>query len=559
LHRRAAAVHCTIPEAHVTTRYPPPPLAEQHRSPDARLAGLPQEQIAALQAAARAMRDRQPAIADRLLAQVLAASGRHPEALRLLGLLRRAEQRPADAIAAFESALAQWPDDAVALNDLAGVRMETGDRAGAIADWKRACALAPDQPMPWFNLGRNLQMLGDSEPAVAALRRASALAPDFPPASILLGDALVHLGELDEAEQQYRRAIAVQPGSGDAWRGLANIKTRALSDADRDALLAQLARKDIADADRVAMGHALGKLEEDHGRYPDAFAAVSAANARSRSSAPWSAQALRDYVAAALAATRSLPAPEDSTLGREAIFIVGLPRSGSTLVEQILAAHADVEGASELHELGALIQRESIRRRRPYPAWIAEATAHDWRRLGEEYLHDTARWRERRPRLTDKMPENWKHAGILRAMLPGARVIDVRRDPVETGWSCFKQQFYLRPHFSCDLADIADYLHLCETAMDAWRAQAPAQILLQRYEDLLADPEREIRALLAACDLPFDAACLQSHTARRSVRTASAAQVRGPLRQDTRRADAYGALLDPLRARLAALAAGETG
>ncbi|HSR64882.1 MAG TPA: sulfotransferase, partial [Xanthomonadaceae bacterium] len=349
----------------------------------------------------------------------------------------------------------------------------------------------------------------------------------------------------------YRDALRVHPGCGDAWRGLSNIKTRPLSAQDGTALRAQLARADLREEDRIALGYALGKHEEDHGRHAEAFAALAQANALLRRRGPWSRPAFEGFVAAALAATGALPAPVDPALGSGVIFIVGLPRSGSTLFEQILAAHPQVEGASELPDLGDVVQGESRRRGKPFPQWIVEATADDWHRLGVGYLARTARWRARRPRFTDKMPENWKLAGVLRAMLPGATVIDVRRDPLETGWSCFRQQFYQLPHFSCDLADIGVYLRGCERAMDAWRARDPARIRLHRYEDLLAEPDARIRALLDDCGLPFDPRCLDFHKAARSVRTASAAQVRQPLRGDTARAAHYGALLDPLRRALA--------
>ena len=167
------------------------------------------------------------------------------------------------------------------------------------------------------------------------------------------------------------------------------------------------------------------------------------------------------------------------------------------------------------------------------------------------YLERTARWRSDRPRHTDKMPENWLYSRLLGCMLPGAVVVDVRRDPLETAWSCFKQQFYRLPHFSNDFADIAAYTHDYSHWMDTWRADEPARIVLQRYEALLDDPEEEIRTLLAACGLDFHRDCLDFHRASRNVRTASAAQVRQPLRHDTARAPGYGALLDPLREALA--------
>ena len=520
-------------------------------STEPRMAGLATEDIARLQAAARAIRDGALVDAQRQLDVLGANAPAHAEVLRVQAILHGRRGDPAAARRVLEDAIARHPHDALLHSDLGNMRMATGDRDGAFAAWRQACTLDPQQAMPWFNLGRNLQLQGSSEQAVEALSHALARAPDLLPAAVLLGDALVHLGRFDEADARYRDALRLHPGCGDAWRGLSNIKTRPLSQADGEALRAQLHRTDLRDDDRIAMAYALGKHEEDRGRYPEAFAALSQANALLRRRAPWSRAAFENFVAAVLDATRALPAPRDPTLGAEAIFIVGLPRSGSTLFEQILAAHPEIEGASELPDLGDVIQAESRRRGTPFPQWIGEADPDDWHRLGADYLQRTARWRERRPRFTDKMPENWKLAGVLRAMLPGATVIDARRDPLETGWSCFRQQFYQLPHFSCDLADIGTYLRGCERAMDAWRTCDPAHIHLHRYEDLLADPETRIRALLDDCGLAFDPRCLDFHTAARSVRTASAAQVRQPLRSDTARAAHYGALLDPLRAALA--------
>jgi Flp pilus assembly protein TadD len=515
-----------------------------------RTAELAPALIDALHAAARAIRDGHAAQAAQALQRVLAAAPDHPEALRLWAILQLRSRRPGLALPALERALSIRPDDAMLHNDLGSVRGALGDADAALASWRRATALDPQQPMPWFNLGRNLQQQGRTTEAIEALERVCALAPELLPATILLGDALAHLGRFDQAEARYRAALALHPACGDAWRGLSNIKTRPLDDGDIAMLAKLLHDPATVEADRIAMGHALGKAEEDRGRYPEAFAAIAAANALTRRRAPWSVEAFERFVREALHASESLPDPIDPGLGCEVVFIVGLPRSGSTLFEQILAAHPEVEGAGELPDLGLLVQAESQRRSAPYPQWSAAADAHDWHRLGRDYLARTARWRASRPRMADKMPENWKHAGILRAMLPGATVIDVRRDPLETGWSCFKQQFYQLPHFSCDLVDIGAYLRGCEQAMDVWRARDPDRIHLFRYEALLADPEAEIRRLLDACGLAFDPACLQFHRVQRSVRTASAAQVRQPLQAGTARAVRYGALLDPLRAAL---------
>lgn len=512
-----------------------------------RMAGLAPDDIERLHAAARAIRDRAPAQAERLLADVLARHPRHAEALRLLAILQLHTQRAAQAIATLQQAIAAHADDALLHADLGNAHNARGEHETAIAMWRRATELDPLQPVPWFNLGRALQSQGDSTAAVAALRHARSLAPELLPAAILLGDALAHLGHFDEAAARYRDALRLHPACGDAWRGLSNIKTVALSAADAQALSAQLQRRDIADSDRIAMGHALGKLEEDRGRHPQAFAAFAAANALQQRLTPWRLQAFEAYVEQALALTATLPVPIDSTLGHDVIFIVGMPRSGSTLFEQILAAHPQVEGASELPDLGIVLQQESQRRGVPYPQWIRDASADDWRRLGRDYLTRTARWRATRPRCTDKLPENWKHAGVLRAMLPAATIIETRRDALETAWSCFKQQFYSQPHFANTLSDLGAYLRGCERAMDVCRERDPVRIHLHRYEDLQANPETGVRALLADCGLDFDPACLAFHAAARSVRTASAAQVRQPMQRDTARAAAYGALLDPLR------------
>lgn len=517
---------------------------------DPRMAGLSPGAIADMHAAARAIRDGAPDAAARLLDAVLAGCPGHPEALRLQGILAYRCRRPDIARGCYQRALAQRPDDALLHSDLGSAHMACGDADAAFESWRCACALAPGEAMSWFNLGRNLQLQGRGAEAAEALEHACRLAPGLLPAAVLLGDALSHLGRLDEAAARYRAAIAHEPACGDAWRGLCNLRTHPFADGDAAVLHAQLQRGDLRPQDRIALGHALGRLLEERGEYPSALDALRAANDLQHRLAPWRVEAFDRYVDAALEATAALPAPLDPGLGGEAILIVGLPRSGSTLVEQVLAAHPEVEGASELPDLGEVLVAESRRRGVPYPAWVPQATAADWDRLGRDYLARTARWRERRPRFTDKLPENWKHAGVLRAMLPAATVLEVRRDPLETAWSCFRQQFLQQPHFSCRFEDLGAYLRGCARAMDLWRARDPARIHLFRYESLPEAPETATRQLLDACGLTFDPACLASHRAPRSVRTASAAQVRQPLRRDTARAAAYGALLDPLRAAL---------
>lgn len=503
--------------------------------------------MAQLQVAARAIRDGAEADARSALDAALELAPAHPEALRLYALLHGRARRHEQARAALDRAIAQWPDYALAHSDLGNALQALGELEAAFVSWRQACSLAPAAPMPWFNLGRNLQQHGDTDAAIVALQNARALAPDFLPARILLGDALVHAGRLDEAADQYRAAIALHPGCGDAWRGLANIKTRPLALSDRDALARALRAPGLNPPDRIAMGFALGKVCEDQGCHEQAFTAINQANAEMHRIHPWNASAFHAHADALLQASTRLPIAPDATIGQEVIFIVGLPRSGSTLFEQILAAHPRVEGASELPDLEQVLGEESIRRQQPLLQWMNAASAHDWQRLGRRYLERTARWRRAKPQHTDKLPSNWLLSAVIGAMLPGARIIDARRDALEAGWSCYKQQFYRLPHFACTLTDLAAYISDYQQLMDVWQGAAPQRIRTQRYEALLAAPASEIRDLLAFCDLPFDAACLEFQHAGRSVRTASAAQVRQPLQHDTARAARYGALLNPLR------------
>jgi hypothetical protein len=266
----------------------------------------------------------------------------------------------------------------------------------------------------------------------------------------------------------------------------------------------------------------------------------------------WDAVEHHAYIGAierAFAAT--LPVPTNPQQGREVIVIASIPRSGSTLVEQILASHPEVEGANEISDLPRILDVESRECGHPFPAWVKDATGADWHRLGTGYLARTARWRERKPRFIDKNLATWKHVGAALAMLPSARVVVVRRDPVETCVACYRQWFASGTEFAYDLDDLADYCADFARLTRFWLERYRGRIFDLEYEALLADPEGVIRRLLEFCGLPFDSACLQFHRTQRTViSAASAAQVRQPLLRSTMRSAHYGDLLDGLRRRL---------
>jgi tetratricopeptide (TPR) repeat protein len=530
----------------------------QRNTAAARMEGLPANAMRSLPLAARHLDLRQLDSAADALREAIAIAPTHPEILRLQGVLAYRQGRFDDAIALVRRTLAAWPDDAAALGNLGSALADSGRVDEALATMRRASEVAPQLASTWFNLGKLLDSQAYIDEAEPALRKAIELAPNHLPSRIAHAAVLATLGRTSDAAAAYRDALAKNARSVQAWLGLVNLKTERLG-ADEVAALENLhADPTLSEDDRTVAGFALGKVLEDSGRHADAFAVLSTANAMRRRRFGWDATAFSQRVDAIAAAFESAPesAVADATLGESVIFVVSLPRSGSTLVEQILAAHPDVEGASELPDLEAVIVEESARRNARFPDWVATATPADWQRMGQRYLQRTERWRARHPRFTDKMPDNWLMVGAALAMLPGAHVVNVRRDAVETCWSCFKQMFATGRHtYSYDLADLAetwrDYDRLCR----AWSERFPERVREQSYESLLADPENETRALLEFCGLPFDAASLRPHEAERSVRTASAAQVREPLRRDTARSAGYGALLEPLRNMLDAAAA----
>jgi tetratricopeptide (TPR) repeat protein len=517
-----------------------------------RLSGLAPEVERLLDQAGWFLQRRDAAGAEPLLAGARALAPGHPEVLRLSAVASILGGHAGDAVAALKRALIACPDDPLLLNNLGSALNAMGDTNGAIAAFRRASELAPTLAAVWYNLGKTLKLNAESDAANDALERALALAPEHVAARVVHADNLKALGRIDEAEAAYRTALRHDPDATHAWWGLANLKTVRFDAVDTAELERRFGRGDAAGADRPALGFALAKALEDQDRYAEALEVLHAANALRRRQQPWDAAAFSREIDAVIAAFVNMPrdAPPSSR-GSEVIFIVSLPRAGSTLVEQIIAAHPEVEGAGELPDLAGVIAEESTRRGISFPAWVGAASATDWQRLGERYLERTARWRRDKPRSTDKSLLNWPFVGAAAAMLPGARFVHCRRDPLETVLSCYRQWFNQGQAWTYALDDIVAYWRDHERLMRVWRHRLPDAYHALIHEELLADPESSVRRLLDFCGLPFDARCLEFHLSERSVRTASAAQVRQPLCRETGRAARYGALLDPLRQSLA--------
>lgn len=450
----------------------------------------------------------------------------------------------------MQRALEQRPQEALYHNAFAILLAEVGELDQAIDGLRRACELQPGFVMAWYNLGLFLMRSARFDEARDALRHTVTLAPNYAAARAQLADLLRMDNFRDEAIAEYRKLIAEQPWAGMAWWGLAEIKTLRLDTGDSDAMQRALAHPRATDGDRVATGFALAKAMDDQGRYAEAMQALATANDIARRHRTWNAAAAAATIDSIRSATCTADAGQN--LGTEAIFIVGMPRSGSTLIEQILASHSNVEGAAELTDLPMLIAEESNRRKKAYPTWLADLSSEDWRQLGQRYLERTARWRKQRPIFTDKLPNNWMHIGMIRAMLPGARIVVSRRDALETCFSCYRQ-YFPGNDYTRSFSDLASYWRSFDAAASYWAQKEPKHVYEHRYEDLLKDPEHQIRQLLTFCDLPFEEACLRFNETQRAVGTPSAMQVRQPLRTDTARASRYAELLNPLRQALGLL------
>jgi tetratricopeptide (TPR) repeat protein len=355
---------------------------------------------------------------------------------------------------------------------------------------------------------------------------------------LFYGHALKTVGRTDEAVRAYRTCLELAPGAAEAWLSLADIKTAAFSATDISAIKSQLGKQDVIPAEKARLNYALGSALERAGDHAGAFAAYAAgaglqrrmvhydANAASAAMAQTQALFTRDF----FAARHNTFSPSDAP-----IFIVGLPRSGSTLVEQILASHGDVEATMELPDIGQIaedLRQRAVGAGKSVNDVIAGLDAASRARLGEIYIARTKRFRRTDRRyFIDKMPDNFRHIGLLRLILPQAKIVDVRRAPMAAGFAIFKQYFQAAQghDYSWDLAEIGRYYRDYAALMAHFDAVLPCAIHLVDYERLIADTEAETRALLAYCGLDFDPACLRFWETERAVQTPSAEQVRQPI------------------------------
>lgn len=450
---------------------------------------------------------------ETLLRRALELSPAFTPARANLALVLYRQNRPAEAIEQLNRVIEEEPDNPGHANLQAAALGRIGEFDEAIGLYEKVLEAAPNQPKVWMSFGHMLKTVGRQSDGVAA----------------------------------YRKAIELMPQLGEAWWSLANLKTVRFDDADIAAMSGQLERGDIAEEDRFHLDFALGKALEDRGEVADAFAHYAAGNALRRRSIEHDADDLERLVDRLI----EIATPEffaaragQGCDASDPVFVVGMPRAGSTLVEQILSSHSQVEGTSELPDIPALARRDPR-----YPLGLPDLTAAELRGFGEEYLQRTRIQRKtERPTFIDKLPNNWLHTVFILLVLPQARIVDARRHPLGCCFSNFKQHFARGQAFSYSLEDMGRYYRDYVRLMAHLDRVQPGRVHRVIYEDMVDHTEREVRALLDYCGLAFEPACLAFHETERAVRTASSEQVRQPIfREGTEAYKPFEPFLDPLK------------
>ncbi len=473
--------------------------------------------------------------AERLYREVIRDNPENIDAMRMLGRVAVSAGRQVDAERLFRRVVTLAPDFVGALVDLGRVLKDQNYFEEAIECFERVIALEPDSPQGHFLLAGTLAPSARTHEAIAAYRRALELTPGFPGAWLGLGHVLKTVGEQKEAIAAYRKCIEVRPDNGESYWSLANLKTYRLDDRDIESMTRSLEREDLNDQSAVNFMFALAKAWEDRGDYDKAWQYYRDGNGRQRMLEKYDPVQLEDMNESIRNVfTRELMQEKSGggSTSDAPIFIVGLPRSGSTLLEQILASHSRVEGTSELPYLGRVAT--SLNRNRAdginYPQAVRELSAEHFTALGEDYLRLASLHRQEGcAHFIDKMPNNYPNIGLLHLILPNAKIIDARRHPLDSCLSCFRQLFAKGQTFTYDLADIGEYFLEYQRMMDHWHDVLPGKVLTVQYEALVGDFEPQLRRLLEHCGLPWEDACLNYHETERPVRTASSEQVRKPI------------------------------
>jgi tetratricopeptide (TPR) repeat protein len=478
--------------------------------------------------------------AEKTIRAYLLRHGNQVEAMRLLARIGVAHDVLDDAEVLLAAALEMAPDYIELRRDYACVLLDRHKHAEAIAQLDRLLELEPKN-IDYRTLRATATVgLGDH---AGGIRRFADVLADTNPDSRLAADlhlsiahSLKTLGRRAESIDEYKKAIEVRPKFGDAYWSLANLKTYEFSAEEIEELEAAETDPSTAAIDRYHLCFALGKAHEDRKAYDVSFRYYERGNALKRAESRYRPELLEQNTARQKEiCSREFFRERDGcgAASREPIFILGLPRAGSTLLEQILASHSQVEGTQELSNVPRAVldlQGYDPDLDNPrYPGCLVTMSADEFRILGEKYLRDTQVYRTGKPRFIDKMPNNFRHIGLIHLLLPNAKIIDARREPMACCFGNLKQLYARGQEFVYSVDDIARYYRTYLELMEHWDAVLPGRVLRVYHEDIVDDLEGGVRRILDFCELPFEPACLEFHRTERSIRTASSEQVRQPI------------------------------
>jgi tetratricopeptide (TPR) repeat protein len=477
--------------------------------------------------------------AEELVRAFLLKHGDHVEAMRLLARIGLAHDVLDDADILLEAVLAMAPDYRAARYDYAIALLRRHKHEQAIAELEKLLQLDPKNRAYKTTYATTKVGLGDHERALGLYQELIADAPQSLQASELhlsVAHSFKALGRQPEAIESYRAAAAARPSFGDAYWSLANLKTYRFTVDEISRMRAEEAAETTAPVDRYHLCFALGKALEDLAEYEESFRYYERGNALKKSQSRYRPEPIErntrlqkaTCTAEFFAARRGVGCDKP-----DPIFIVGLPRSGSTLLEQILASHSKVEGTMELADIPRLVLdlqgREAESDNPRYPAVLHDLDPADFLRMGKKFITDTRVYRTGRPYFIDKMPNNFRHLGLIHLILPNAKIIDARRNAMACCFSNFKQLFASGQEFTYGLEDIGRYYRTYVELMAHWDMVMPGKILRVEHEDVVDDLEANVRRILDFCGLEFEPQCIEFYKTERSVRTASSEQVRQPI------------------------------
>ena len=474
--------------------------------------------------------------AERAYRDLLRDNPNNVDAMRLLAGIVANRHNVDEAEPLLRSAIALAPDFYLALLDLGGILHEQHRYAEAIECFERAVELEPNSSRSHYMLASTQAPAGQTYRALDSYRRVLELRPQHAGAWLGLGHTLKTVGRQTEAIHAYRESINVRPNNGESYWSLANLKTYELSKADIEAMESSVeGDENLTDQSAVNFLFALAKVHEDGGRFDRAWDYYHQGNRKQRSLEhydPVQTEVSNDEIIQVfneefLRSNTDLGDPSMAP-----IFVVGLPRSGSTLIEQIFASHSMVEGTSELPYIGRVAT--SLNRNRAdgvnYPFAVRELREANFRGLGQDYLNlANAHRQTEKPHFIDKNPNNFPSIGLIHLVLPNAKIIDARRYPLDSTLSCYRQLFAKGQTFVYDLTEIGEYFLQYQRMLDHWHQVLPNRVLTVQYEDVVNDLEGQVRRLLEYCELPWEDACVRFHETERPIRTASSEQVRQPI------------------------------